>query len=86
MIQKDFVINSKLGLHARPAALFVQLTNKFTSEIIVGKENKIINGKSIMGIMALGVSNGEKITIKVSGVDEKEAMNEIESFLLSDKL
>ncbi|PAB58144.1 HPr family phosphocarrier protein [Anaeromicrobium sediminis] len=83
MIQKDFQIESKLGLHARPAALFVQLTNKFSSDIIVGKENKIINGKSIMGIMALGVSNGETITVKVSGVDEKEAMAEIEDFLLN---
>jgi phosphotransferase system HPr (HPr) family protein len=83
MIQKDFKVESKLGLHARPAALFVQLTNKFSSDIIVGKENKIITGQSIMGIMALGVSNGETITVKVTGVDEKEAMAEIEDFLLN---
>ncbi|WDV45219.1 HPr family phosphocarrier protein [Clostridiaceae bacterium M8S5] len=76
-------IKNKIGLHARPAALFVQKASKFVSDIYIQKDNKEINGKSIMGIMALGVSCGEEITIKVHGEDEQEAISALVEFLES---
>lgn len=77
MIKKEVTVANQLGLHARPAALFVQLSNKFTSDIYVEKGSKKINAKSIMGIMSLGVAKGDHITIITDGPDEEEAMNEL---------
>lgn len=85
MIKKEVVIKNKIGLHARPAALFVQTANKFISEIMVKKGNSTINAKSIMGIMALGVSHGETIEIIVDGPDEENAIQELED-LVDNKL
>ena len=85
MIKKEVVIKNKIGLHARPAALFVQTANKFISEIMVKKGNSTINAKSIMGIMALGVSHGETIEIIVDGPDEENAIQELED-LINNKL
>ncbi|MCT4583530.1 MAG: HPr family phosphocarrier protein [Peptostreptococcaceae bacterium] len=81
MISKKFTINNKIGLHARPAALFVQVANKYQSEVIVKKDDAEVNGKSIMGIMAIGVAGGETIEIVLDGNDEQEAMNDIEELL-----
>ena len=85
MIKKEILIKNKIGLHARPAALFVQTANKFISEIMVKKGNSTINAKSIMGIMALGVSHGETIEIIVDGPDEENAIQELED-LINNKL
>lgn len=75
MISKEVTIINAVGLHARPAALFVQTANKFDSEIYIQKGSSKVNGKSIMCIMALGVASGENIEITVEGHDEQEAMN-----------
>ena len=85
MIKKEVLIKNKIGLHARPAALFVQTANKFISEIMVKKGNSTINAKSIMGIMALGVSHRETIEIIVDGPDEENAIQELED-LVDNKL
>ena len=85
MIKKEVLIKNKIGLHARPAALYVQTANKFISEIMVKKGNSTINAKSIMGIMALGVSHGETIEIIVDGPDEENAIQELED-LVDNKL
>lgn len=85
MIKKDFEVKNEMGLHARAAALFVQTTNKFASDIFVEKNNERVNAKSIMGIMALGISKDSKITIIVNGIDEEEAIEELEK-LINDKL
>lgn len=74
MLSKKVVVKNKTGLHARPAALFVQTAGRFLSDITVEKDNKKVNAKSIMGIMALGVSQGEEIIITARGEDEKEAI------------
>ncbi|MFZ5966439.1 MAG: HPr family phosphocarrier protein [Bacillota bacterium] len=74
MISKEITIINKLGLHARPAALFVQMTNKYDSDVFLEKGTKKINAKSIMGVMSLGVSKGETVTIITDGPDEQEAM------------
>lgn len=85
MISKSIKVNCEVGLYARPAALFVQTAGKFLSTIMIEKDNKKINAKSIMGIMALGVSEGDTITIIASGDDEKEAVASLID-LLQNKL
>lgn len=77
MVEKKVVVQLETGLHARPAALFVQEANKFSSEIFVIKGNKKVNAKSIMGIMSLAVSRGTEITITAEGADEEEALEKL---------
>lgn len=74
MYEKTIIVKNKTGLHARPAAMFVQTANKFKSEIFVEKEGKKVNAKSIMGVMSLAVSQGTTITILAQGEDEKDAV------------
>jgi phosphocarrier protein len=74
-LEQIFTIKNKLGLHARAAALFVQLSNKFTAEILVEKNGQEVNGKSIMGILILAATQGSKITVKTEGQDAKAAMD-----------
>lgn len=73
--EKTFTIKNKLGLHARAASLFVQLANKFDSEILVAKNGQEVNGKSIMGILILAAAQGSKITVKAVGDDANTAMD-----------
>ncbi len=80
-IKKTVVIENTLGLHARPAALFVQLANKFQSEILVEKKEQKVNGKSIMGIMTLAAGKGQEITITADGNDAEEAVIALEKLL-----
>ncbi len=77
-LSKKFSIKNKLGLHARPAALFVEIANKFDSDVFVHKGDKKINGKSIMGLMMLAAGFGTKLLVEIDGADAKEAMKEIE--------
>lgn len=74
MTEKTVEIKNKTGLHARPAALFVQAASKFSSQIWVEKENKKVNAKSIMGIMSLGVAQGNTVKLIADGSDEEEAI------------
>lgn len=83
MIEKTLIIENKLGLHARPAALFVQTANKFKSEIQVEKNGQEVNGKSIMGLMMLAAGQGSAIIIKVTGEDAQEAIKKLEELILS---
>ena len=84
IIEKAVVIKNLQGLHARPAALFVQIANKFDSDIIVSKGKKKVNGKSIMGIMMLEAGKGSKIVISANGEDAQQAVKELEKLLSSD--
>ena len=84
VVERAVIIKNKQGLHARPAALFVQIANKFDSDITVCKNKTKVNGKSIMGIMMLEASKGAKITITIKGEDAEQAMTELENLLLSD--
>lgn len=78
------MIRNRLGLHARPAALFVQLANKFECDIMVRKGKQEINGKSIMGILMLAAGKGSRILIRANGQDAQNAIEELEQLLLSD--
>lgn len=68
------VIKNKNGIHARPAAMFVQQANKFESDIFIVKDSVEVNGKSIIGIMTLAASYGTKLKLRASGPDAKEAI------------
>jgi len=83
-VEKTIVIKNKQGLHARPAALFVQIANKFDCDITVSKGKKKVNGKSIMGIMMLEAGKGSKVTILATGDDAEKAVNDLEILLSSE--
>ena len=74
MTERVFTIQNRLGLHARPAALFAQEAAKHKCSIMVVKDGLEINGKSVMGLMLLAAESGSKLTIKVDGVDEDRAI------------
>ena len=75
MISETITITNETGLHARPASVFVSTAAKFNSEIMLQKEDKTINAKSILGVLSLGISKGTEITLSAEGADEQEAMN-----------
>ncbi|MFH1622077.1 MAG: HPr family phosphocarrier protein [Candidatus Omnitrophota bacterium] len=85
MVKKNVLVKSKQGLHARPAALFVQLANKFDSKITITKDDQEINGKSIMGILMLAAEKGSEIIITAEGDDAKEAMEALEGLVGKDE-
>jgi phosphocarrier protein len=74
MLQNEFLIVNKLGLHARASALFVKTASRFTAEVKLAREGIEVNGKSIMGIMMLAASKGSTVRLTVNGVDETDAM------------
>lgn len=80
-IEKAVTIKNKQGLHARPAALFVQIANKYNSDITIQKGRQKVNGKSIMGIMMLEAGAGSKVVITASGEDAADAMGELQNLL-----
>ncbi len=79
--ERELVVTNKLGIHARPAALFVKTANRFACEIFVEKDGEKVNGKSIMGLMMLAAGPGSKITVSVEGKDGNAALNELEALL-----
>ena len=83
-IKKKLIVKNKQGLHARPAALFVQIANKFDARIIVRRNEERVNGKSIMGILMLGAENGSEITIEAEGDDASLAILELEKIVNSE--
>ncbi|NBQ59441.1 MAG: HPr family phosphocarrier protein [Opitutaceae bacterium] len=78
---KELTVVNKLGIHARPAALFVKTANRFACDIFVEKDGEKINGKSIMGLMMLAAGPGSKLTIHANGEDATQAIAEIEALL-----
>ena len=80
-VQKEVTILNKLGLHARPAAMFVRIANKHRADILVEKEGEQVNGKSIMGLMMLAAGQGSKLRIRCEGLDADKAMEELEALI-----
>ena len=76
-IQRTMTIIHRQGLHARPAALFVQLAKRFTSRVTVKKGRKIVDGKSIMGLLTLAANPGARIVVVTDGADAAEALDEL---------
>jgi len=84
-IKKELIIKNKQGLHARPAAIFVQVANKFDSRITVRRDAEEVNGKSIMGILMLGAEKGSLIIIEADGSDAQEALTELEKIITNEE-
>ena len=82
-IVREIPIVNRLGLHARPAAMFVRIASKFRCEIWVGKDGEEVNGKSIMGLMMLAAGQGSKLQIRCEGPDADQAISEIEELIKS---
>lgn len=81
MIIKKVKILNKMGLHARPAAQFVKIASKYKSDVYLSKNNREINGKSIMGVMMLAAEMGSELEIKVDGDDEQMVIDELVSLI-----
>ena len=77
-ITKELTVINKLGIHARPAALFVKTANRFECDIFVEKDGEKVNGKSIMGLMMLAAGQGSRLLILADGHDAARAVVEIE--------
>src|SRR5215212_1072464 len=80
-VKREIVITNKLGIHARPAAMFVKTANQFACDVFVEKDGETVNGKSIMGLMMLAAGPGSKIRIQADGEDAAKAVTEIEALL-----
>jgi len=80
-VEKAIPIVNRLGLHARPAAMFVRIASRHRSEVWVSKEGEEINGKSIMGLMMLAAGQGSKLRIRCEGPDAEKAMEELEELI-----
>jgi phosphocarrier protein len=80
-LEKEIIIINRLGLHARPAAMFVRIASRYRSEVWVEKEGEQINGKSIMGLMMLAAGQGSKLTIRCEGADADKVMEELEELI-----
>ncbi len=82
MIEKEFKVSPKLGLHARPASLFVQAASRHSCKVTVTKEQNgeeiVVNGKSVMGLMMLAAANGEVLKVSLDGPDECDALTAFE--------
>jgi len=83
LVEQTIKITNPSGLHARPAAMFVQTAGKFTSNIWIKKGERQVDAKSIMGLMSLAVAQGEEIEISADGEDEKLAVNELVDLVTS---
>lgn len=85
LIKKELIVKNKQGLHARPAAIFVQVANKFDSRITVRRDAEEVNGKSIMGILMLGAEKGSLILVEADGPDAEAALIELEKIINNEE-
>jgi phosphocarrier protein HPr len=82
-VEKEITIANRLGLHARPAAMFVRISSRYRAEVWVAKESEEVNGKSIMGLMMLAAGQGSKLRIRCVGPDAGKALQELEELINS---
>jgi phosphocarrier protein HPr len=83
MISKDFTINNKLGLHARPSAQLTQVAGRYQSEVFIARNGRRVNAKSIMGVMMLAAGPGSTVTVDAEGPDEQAALDAIGELISS---
>ena len=81
MKTRDVVITNASGLHARPATFFIQKANSYKSTILVEKDDRKVNAKSLLGVLSLGIVKGMTITLIADGADEAEALEGIASLI-----
>jgi phosphocarrier protein HPr len=80
-LTREMTVVNKLGIHARPAAMFVKTANRFVCDIVVEKDGEKVNGKSIMGLMMLAAGPGSKLRVQADGNDANKALKELEELL-----
>ena len=80
-VSEEIIVSNPHGLHARPASLFVQIANKYDSAVNVEKDGEVIDGKSIIAVLSLGINKGMKVSLIVEGHDAQNAFGELKSFL-----
>jgi phosphocarrier protein len=78
-LTKELLVQNKMGIHARPAAMIVRVTNKFKAEVYVEKDEEQVNGKSIMGLMMLAAAKGSTVKFVATGVDAEQMLVELEA-------
>ena len=83
MITREVTVLNEVGLHARPATFFIQKANEFKSFITIAKDERKVNAKSLLGVLSLGIVKGTKIVLTAEGVDESEAIEELEALIMS---
>lgn len=81
MQQATVMVRNRLGLHARAAARLVQLASAFQCSIVVARDGREVNAKSIMGVMMLAASQGSELTLRTDGNDETEALDAIRQLI-----
>ena len=82
MIRREVTIINKLGLHARAAAKFVTLASTFDSDVQLARGERVVNGKSIMGVMMLAAAKGVSLEMIIEGGDEDEALDKLQQLIL----
>ncbi|ODU57220.1 MAG: phosphocarrier protein HPr [Clostridium sp. SCN 57-10] len=75
MYSKEITVTNQVGLYARPATFFIQKANEFRSTMMVEKDDRKVNAKSLLGVLSLGITKGSSIMISAEGPDEEEAVN-----------
>ncbi len=80
-VEKEIAIVNRLGLHARPAAMFVRIASRYRADVWVAKEGEEVNGKSIMGLMMLAAGQGSKLRVRCEGADAEQLLQEIEDLI-----
>ena len=75
MISRDVTVVNVVGLHARPATFFIQKANSYKSSIWVGKDDRRVNAKSLLGVLSMGIVKGTVVTLIADGEDENEALD-----------
>ncbi len=81
MKEFNYTIKDEMGIHARPAGLFVKEAAAFPCAVTITKDGKEVDAKRIFGVMGLGVKCGQEITLKTDGEKEEEAMETLSKFL-----
>ena len=84
MYVKEAIVNNQVGLHARPATVFIQKANEFKSSIWVEKDERRVNAKSLLGVLSLGIVKGTAINLIADGADEKEAVETLVALIDSN--
>ena len=83
-LTREFTVQNRMGIHTRPAAQIVRLANRYPEvEITVSKDDEVVNGKSIMGLMMLAAGHGSKLKVSAVGADAQKFLDEIEQLVAS---
>lgn len=84
MTEAVATVQSQVGLHARPATFFIQKANDFDSKIFVEIDDRRVNAKSLLGVLSLGIENGQQVRLIADGRDEKQAISALTALLATD--